>query len=808
MPQPSADADTHAVPTGPHEPGAWRPDLLDAAFAGTFAALAAASWIAIVLAEAGRFDRRWLLAVAAPAALAAAVAVWRSIGAGRPRPSRAAALSLAAVLLATATLASRPGEYLVDGSDGSVYLNIGRALARHGALVYGEPVLDLIPASEWDAVLVRELHPPRVYNLFPGGIQVRPGVNAVQPNFFHLLPVWIGAADLLLGPRAAYYVPPLAGLLALAAFWLLVRAVTASTFVSTLTAALLLANFVQGWFSRLPTTEVLTQALITSGLFFATWCHRRPHAAPGVLAAAAFGLAAFARIDVLMFVSPLVAGFLVLIAVDRRWARPWTWCAALLAALTAHAAAHAWLLSGPYTERIVHFILTGRNITTATRVVPPLVIAAGVLALVLARIGRLPALVSRATVVAFVLLLGTAIVRLWPQLTGGHLAMVVTPAGLALALAGTLLWLSEDRSPPTLLAVGLLLISALVYGESARDQGTMPMVLRRYVPVVLPLAVLTIGVLVHRAGRRGAVARAIAVVAVAALAVTWGARARPLLAAPMRGVHDQMARIAEAIPADAIVVTDRTTPSHFGLSLHASFGRDVLWVRPTPATAGVLTRLAGAGRPFVVALGRTGDAAQALTARDMVGLDLAPPRVETLHLTQIEGTSSRMPSALTTRTDTIDLYAATARRPGTPPLTLEIGEADLGARIDGFHDAERMGDASARWTRDLARIQLPALATGEHAAIALHVAAPRPADMAAPVARIDIDGCDVGATPPLTSGFSVVEVPLPPSCAARLASGATVLTIQSPVFVPAEHGFGADTRQLGVVVDWVRVTGR
>jgi hypothetical protein len=276
----------------------------------------------------------------------------------------------------------------------------------------------------------------------------------------------------------------------------------------------------------------------------------------------------------------------------------------------------------------------------------------------------------------------------------------------------------------------------------------------------------------------------------------------------MRGVHDQMARIAAAIPPDAIVLTDRTTPSHFGLSLRGTFGRDVLWVRPTPEAAGVLARLARAGRPVVVALGRAGDAAQALTARDLVGLDLSAPRVETLEVTRLDGTPERMPGGLTTRADVIDLYSATARGPVVPPVTVEIGEADRGARIDGFHDAERMGDASARWTLDRARLQLPGIAGGAPPSIVLRLAAPRPATIAQPAAAIDIDGCALGPTPPLTPGFTVVELALPAACAARLAEGPATMTLRTPVFVPAEHGMGDDRRPLGVVVDWVRVTGR
>ena len=84
-----------------------------------------------------------------------------------------------------------------------------------------------------------------------------------------------------------------------------------------------------------------------------------------------------------MFVTPLVVGFLALVALERRWARPWTWCAAILVALTAHAIAHALLVSTPYTERIVFHALHGRSVTAASRLLPPLVLGAGALALLL-----------------------------------------------------------------------------------------------------------------------------------------------------------------------------------------------------------------------------------------------------------------------------------------------------------------------------------------------------------------------------------------------------------------------------------------
>jgi len=139
---------------------------------------------------------------------------------------------------------------------------------------------------------------------------------------------------------------------------------------------------------------------------------------------------------------------------------------------------------------------------------------------------------------------------------------------------------------------------------------------------------------------------------------------------------------------------------------------------------------------------------------------------------------------------------------------VDVGAADLPARLDGFYDAEQMGEASARWTRDRADVQLPQMEAAARGVLVLRLAAPRAASMTPPLMRVSLDGVEIGATPALGGGFTVVEMPLPEWSLTRLAAGPSVLSVSVPTFVPAEHGMGQDARQLGAVVDWVRVDAR
>jgi hypothetical protein len=274
----------------------------------------------------------------------------------------------------------------------------------------------------------------------------------------------------------------------------------------------------------------------------------------------------------------------------------------------------------------------------------------------------------------------------------------------------------------------------------------------------------------------------------------------------MQHVHDGVARLSAAMPADALVIADRSTPSHLALSLWGVFNHDVVFVGPTPGTAEALRALSRTSkRPLVI---MKGVEPVGLGPVDVAGLSLAPRRVETLHLTPIEATADRLPRAAAPQDVTIDLYEARPAEPRPLPVLVEVGDGDLSIAVDGLHGSEQMGTAHARWTGAEARLLLPRVAASGEGLLTLRVAAPRPAGVASPRLSLRLGGSEIGETAPIGPGFTEVTVPLPAHVVKVLSERAAELMLRAPTFVPAEHGMGADRRPLGIAVDWVRLSLR
>lgn len=781
-------------------------------FGVVFAVLAAWLWVGLTLADVGAYRAVVLLPVACGLSVLAAAMAWRHGGqAGDPVSWRTSAWLAVWMALATATVA-RPGEYLLDGGDASVYLNLGRAVERHGGLWFAEPLLDTIDRADWPALFDRDRGRIEIYDLFPGGVQVRPDRNVVQPSFFHLLPVAIADAAVVFGERSASYVTPIFAVLSVVAIWLLARVVSSLT-AANIAAGLLAINFAQIWFGRMPTSEMLAQYLLLTGLYFAVVSARTPTVTSGAAAGAAFGLAACTRIEVLFLVVPIVAVYLVLTRSGRRTSPAWMPMAGVFVALVLQAVGHAYWRAEPYTARILQFAFLSRSVRYLSLLLPVVVLVFGAAAWWLGtRSVRDPSRGLRAAAVVTVVLL--AAVRLGPTFVTGYLPMLLTPLGLALALVGAWRLVAEDESPVSLLLVGVFLASALVFVESPRDGRLMPSIFRRFVPVVVPLALLLAGhalsFLRSRAGRWTLLVWLIPLV----LGLAFLDRSRVMLmAAPMAGVYDQLATVDRLVPSGAVVVTDAASPSHFGLSLRYTFGRDVIATRPGRRVAGVLADLAAtlarASRPLVVAVARDTPGAQALGPDDFSALSLTPFGSVTLTRAELTPTTTRFPTEWRSLRSTVDLYTAGSRRPAVLPLALEIGEYDVAWRGEGFYDAEPMAGVVARWTTGIAVVAVPEIAhTTSPIVVVARLSAVRPPGIDPPSVRFEIDGRLVGVTPPIRGVFQEVVLPVDREVAARLMGGPSRLLVRAPTFVPGLSGASGDSRRLGVAIDWIRIEPR
>jgi hypothetical protein len=510
------------------------PDTIDTAFTRLFTLVALGSWVGFTLAEFGFYRPLWL---AGGVGAGLAMPWWWSRArdgssgpADRPGPWHVPSLvvwiGLAFVLMA------KPGEYVVNGSDGSVYLNIGRAIARHGGVTFDEPVLGTLAPADRAALLERGRGAIPVYDLFPGGMQADLEGTRVRPNFFHLLPVWIANLEMIAGPKAGYYVSPFFGVLSVVTVWLLGRGLSSLT-AANVAAGLLCVNFSEVWFARLQTSEMLTQSLVLAGLYF-TLATARSSQRGGILAGAAFGLAACARIDVLFLVSPIVVACLVMVMLARSWSPAWTAMAITFGVITSQAIAHAVVIATPYTLRVLDYAFGGRSVSFLGLALPLAVLLAGALVWITWRRGTRTGsrwLLRAAGVVAG----GLVVWRLGPDLPGGYLSMLVTPIGIIAALAGLVWLLRDEASPERALVAGVFLASVLVYTESVRDPTGMPLLFRRFVPVAVPAAMLMTGYLVARLAAPGGWRRVVAFVLPVLIAIPAVGQIRPLLAAaPMR----------------------------------------------------------------------------------------------------------------------------------------------------------------------------------------------------------------------------------------------------------------------------------
>ncbi|HEV8255120.1 MAG TPA: glycosyltransferase family 39 protein [Vicinamibacteria bacterium] len=806
--------------------------LDEALFLAVGTSVMLSAWVALVLAEAGRFSLYAATAVLIALSAAAVVLGRRRLSPGWPRqPS--SPWAVAAVLAIAVSLQARPGEYIVGGRDPGTYVATMAVIARTGGIVYTDPGVLSIPREDVELFYRHPDGPAFSWGRFMGFPLERPETGRVVPEFFHLFPAFGAYLFRAAGVKGALATPAVFGVLGTVGAYLAFRRLFGPA-TGLLAALLLASNVVQVWFARYPVSESLSQFLVFVALLaFALW-EETGSAALAALAGAAIGLSLLVRIDGVLILAPVVVWTIVR---RGRGERTWRELAPLwlpIALLAGHAGLHGAFWSRKYVLDILerpYWRQSGTTYLAAAAGLLALAAAGPVLVAPVAAFARRNARFVRVAVPAAVVLLALYAYFLRPQLSawagaagndpsralahagplralGFHrlaahdaqsflrLGWFLTPAVLALAVAGFTL-LVRDWRPRYLFPILTAATVALFYFYKIRIYNDYFFALRRFVPVVVPFMLALAALALVRAARGGGPRRVAAgAVALAVLAAYWR-QTWPLLTYrdwknSVRFVADVARRFG---PDDVVIFEQRESVHLLSLPLWAVHGVNVLELARWNPDPDRLRHLVGAWR------GRYRNIYFVHTWRTRL-CELFLQHVEdyafgTFEWERAYGRPPAGPEFRALRFTVSRVVPPEELR--VPPLPeVDIGGSD-DFQVSGFYDKEGFGERTYRWTGACGSVYLPGASGGARLVVTAGTGR-RPPDPPA-VVRASLAGAPLG-TFTATSDWGDYTLPLP----GVLPSGPPVLRLEVRAWRPANvDPASSDVRDLGVMVDRVRL---
>jgi hypothetical protein len=554
--------------------------------------------VLVALALLGWFEVPVILGVLGVCAVVAWIFSRR--GEARARPARWD-LGALGLLAAAFALYAHPAEYILKDRDPGVYTVAAAKLARTGELLTRDPLVGAV--ASFHEFEHGAKHP---------GFYIH-GVDLVVPQFFPGPFAWLGLGNLAGGIWGELYVVPVLGTLAVGMAFVLGGELFGRR-AGGVGAALLVVSYTQVWWSRHPSSEVMTQFFVLAGLWSAARFVRGGGAGTGALAGALLGGALMIRVDaflVALIVPVLILHDLLLGRSPRRWA---SLCAPLLLAGGA-----TLLYACTVGERYLNLIRDLHVPESVLRLSPYLIGVGSIVVLsavlMLRRSwcsgGYERLLVLHGRRVAFLaaqVLLGAA---LWvyfvlpepweglPEYWGGdagpmaefhaydrqvavRMVWFLTPIVAVLGMAGFVLAAYRLPDAARALFMGAVLAFGVLYVVVPNVAPDLPWATRRFVPVVFPGLCLLAGYAIVEVGRMlGRVwderAGAFYGAALAISALVWSAyTAWPVYGVrELAGAVEGIERLEAAVP-DSRVVYVELPGDDYAATLDYLYGRPVL----------------------------------------------------------------------------------------------------------------------------------------------------------------------------------------------------------------------------------------
>ena len=557
------------------------------------------SLVALPLAEIGQF-RMWLLDLIIVAVAVAA----RLLFGNTHRPvflgaTRREVLVVGALVIIAAAFFFRPFEFKLADGDPGYYYNHGYILATTRNINTYDKAEPTMSEQERKTFFLNGI--AQFISLHLRSV----ATGKMQPQLYHMLPVWTGLFIALFGSTGGLYVIPLFALLSILLVFALVRRMTGLA-GAAIAAGLMVFFFPELYFARIPASEMLAQFfLLAAILFFAEYLSHKSVATGAVVAGAVIAASAV-RPEALVLLVPLliveaVEVFRGSFTTDDLVLTNLLFAGAVLIWLYIYYIANFYFFSN--MQRAIPLLKTTGGRQETMSVALGLIIVADVLfnlPMLRRWCARLGARVSGAVKVRRDLLrrvmtgamalvvLGAAVYLYWivsyaSKAAGLQQKFFFTIAGyfggvvIFVFVVGLCLYIYESRDSGFALLVSFgVVVLGVAFTEVGVTTPLQPWLARRFMTILVPMLFVGLGYL---AGRlllsRRAYFKAGVITAVVLLLAFFIYLDVPLVnLTQYGGVSAQLKALAQQFDGNLVIFTDTFEGEAFGLPLRYQYGVD------------------------------------------------------------------------------------------------------------------------------------------------------------------------------------------------------------------------------------------
>jgi hypothetical protein len=776
------------------------------------------SWLSLVLAEIGIFSlTRLVLILWILCLFGAALNRFKLKPEGLQAPKLSPYLFILIFILAIAAyLFFQPHELILGGRDPGVYINTGINIAKTGSIFVQNKALALL-SDQNKKEFAQHFNENFMMGFYLEDLQKA----RITPQFLHLFSLWYALFYSLFGIKYCLYMPPFFALLSIWAVFLFCRKSFKSEIIALTASGLLAINIIQIWFARFADSEIMAQFLLFAGLTLFSIFMEEENKIAGIVAGLSVGLLFLLKIDLILIIFPFLLIFGYKIIAARFKFYYFSFLIPLLL-LLCHAIIHSLFFCRTYLYE-AFWKMFWEQLNILKILVAPAVFCIILLIFwkrfrnyVASFFAKKELLGKIAFILALCLIVYGYVIR--PDLLSAPtdinthsfrwMGWFLHPVGLLLAIIGFLIILMRCRNATCFIWLFMVSIYSLQYFYKIRAFPDYYWLMRRFVPLIYPSAIIFIAYLIssfaHNLKNRKL--KLLPYLIIILLAIRYiNADFNILHLREFQGATVFIQKISNEVKGKALIISEGPSANliHLiSLPLWSISSKDIIELRRAAIDPAEFTELFSIWRSHY-------DSIYLLASKNFQIVE------EQYYWGLINDYTFRAPFMKYTydrppkKINHVNIKLSIHKLLTAKQLNPTVNFIDIGGPKDvliksGFYHREKSARESFRWTTDKAVVYLPALSSKSNTLV-MRMSGGRPVGLQAARIQVYINNTKIKELY-LDNHFKeyAIQIPLKVRKQAEKVFPSQ-MKITSTIFIPAKEMGTADTRALGVMLDYIYI---